>query len=364
MAVADLVRRWAADAPAPIFVARGGGADLVPVELAADPRLRLVPTPRHASVLVAAGRFPGPMGVALDRVHDQMGAPCRTVWWTADPEAERPAALRDAELVTGIDPTAAIGDAHRRAVAGGDRDEDVYPDVPPHLFEGRGDTGHGGEGMMGGVPWGRPMAMTASDRDGLALDQQEVTWGPFLVGLPTGVQVRTLLQGGLAQEVEVAMLGLGAGPALDEAGSVGARRPLQWLAEVLRLSGLDALGTRAARLARDARDARDQGTGPDGLDGSARARATLVRRVRRSGLAASWVGLAPLNGRDARQRLELALSAILAGEARPSPTADADLSPGDVGALLVGLSWTDAVAALASLDLRTDARRVDAPAAP
>ncbi|MGI8757392.1 MAG: hypothetical protein ACR2MB_16360, partial [Acidimicrobiales bacterium] len=208
------MRRLAADAPATVFVARGGGADLLPVELAADPRLRLVPTPRHATVLLAAGRFDGPMGVALDRVHDQMGRPSGTLWWTADADGKRPAALADAQVVTGTDPVERILAAHRRAVVEGIREPDVFPDVPPNPFEGRGDTGHGGEGMMGGVPWGRPMAMTADDRDGLQLDQQEVTWGPFLVGLPTGVQVRTRLQGSLVQAVEVSVLDLGEGPTL------------------------------------------------------------------------------------------------------------------------------------------------------
>lgn len=363
MAIADRLRHWAASAPATVFVARGGGADLLPVEVAADLRVRLVPTPRHATVLLAAGRFGGPMGVALDRVHDQMGSPSRTLWWTADPNVGCPVALSGAAVMTGLDPVEAILAAHHLAVVEGGRDADALPDAPPNRFEGRGDTGHGGEGMMGGVPWGRPMAMTGADRDGLQLDEHEIAWGPFLVGLPTGVQVRTRLQGGLVQAAEVSVLDLGEGPVLGDGPDVdGARRHLQWLAEVLRLVGLDALAARAARLAR----ATCTVTQGDPILG--RELAGLVRRVRRSGLPASWDGLAPVDGCDARQRLELGLESVLAGpggSAGPGPAVSwGDRTLADVGALLVGLTWTDAVAALASLHLRPDAHAPLATVAP
>ncbi|MDQ6728342.1 MAG: hypothetical protein M3066_19595, partial [Actinomycetota bacterium] len=263
-----VLRRMAATAPAPVFVARGGGAGLLPLELAADPRVTLVASPRHASVLLAAGRFPGAMGEALGRVHDQLLRARITVWWTADADAGRPAALPAASVVTGADPVDAVLSAHRNTVLGDAGAEDaVGADEPPNPFEGRGDYGQGGEGMMGGVPFGRPMAMTGDDRDGLALDRLTVTFGPFLPGFGNGLRLRAVLQGGVVQEAEVELLDLGTGPwlpGLDPDDHV--RHDLRWLAEALRLGGLPALGCRSAMLAR---------TGP-----GAPVLAGLARRVR------------------------------------------------------------------------------------
>ncbi len=227
MAVSRL-RRVAANAPVPVFVARGGGSGLLPLELAADERLHLVATPRHASVLLAVGRFPGALGAALDRVHDQMPHPRGAVWWTADATGERPAALRPATVVAGGNAgVAETAVGVHRALLLGERVSapDVGEDRPPHAFEGRGDYGQGGEGMMGGVPYGRPMAMTADDRDGLSLDQVSGTFGPFLFGLPNGLQVEAALQGGIVQDARLVALDLGDGPRLDRGRGAGRLTP-------------------------------------------------------------------------------------------------------------------------------------------
>src|SRR3546814_14512508 len=58
--------------------------------------------------------------------------------------------------------------------------------------------------MMGGKPYGRPMAMTEDDRrDGLALDAYSATFGPFLPVFPPGLQLSLTLQGDVVQSAEV-----------------------------------------------------------------------------------------------------------------------------------------------------------------
>jgi hypothetical protein len=321
-----------------VFVARGGGSGDLPIELAADPTLRLVSSPRHATVLLAAGRFPGALGAALDRVHDQLPHPRRTVWWTADATIGRAACAHDAIAVDTPEPTAvvaALRAAHREAVSG--RSEpDVGADEPPNPFDGRGDHGQGGEGMMGGVPYGRPMAMTGPDRDGLMLDRLPVLLGPFLPGLPNGLQVRALLQGSVVQHAVPEVLDLGDGPPLDDAARTPNDRvrlvhDLRWLAEALRLGGLHALSSRAAALARDG------GRERDSVD-------SLARRVRRSGLPRAWRGVGTIDGVDARARLELRLTTP--GTERPTT-----LALDRLGDALEGSTWDDALVTICSLDL-------------
>jgi hypothetical protein len=330
-----LLRRLAAGAPAPVVVARGGGAGLRPVELAADPRVRLVDSPRHATVLVAAGRFPDELGAALDRLHDQLPAPRAVVWWTAAAGGRPPPSLVHAEVVEGgaAAVVAAVRALHEGVVLDGTSTPDVAPDRPPNPYEGRGDHGQGGEGMMGGVPFGRPMAMTGDDRDGLALDQLSVSWGPYLVGMPTGVGVQVVLQGDVVQHAEVHLLDQGSGPDLDdlvalEADVRRARHDLRWLAEGLHLAGLSALSARAAACSLRPDDA---------------ARRRLVRAVRRSGLLRTWSGVAVLDGRDAARRLADRLDP-------PGDRDRADVDPDRLASAIVGLPWAEARVVLWSVE--------------
>src|SRR3546814_18792006 len=58
--------------------------------------------------------------------------------------------------------------------------------------------------MMGGKPYGRPMAMTDEDlRDGLALDAYTACFGPFLSVLPPGLLLELTLQGDVIQSAKV-----------------------------------------------------------------------------------------------------------------------------------------------------------------
>src|SRR3546814_5404812 len=102
-------------------------------------------------------------------LHDALpiSHPRATLWWRTEPRDGFPCAASldgDAahavaslwqQLVTGMRPS----------------EDDLLPDEPPAPWRGKGDHGQGGEGMMGGKPYGRPMAMTEGDRrDGLARD--------------------------------------------------------------------------------------------------------------------------------------------------------------------------------------------------
>lgn len=422
--IAGPLRHLAAGAPVPVFVARGLGAGLAPVEVATGAGIDPVLSPRLATVLLAVGRFPGELGGALARVHDQLPHPRGAVWWAPPGHGEAPpAALRaaavchDAEAV----PPALVA-VHRGAVGGeGDR-ADVLTDAPPQPFAGRGDHGQGGEGMMGGVPYGRPMAMTADDRDGLALDRLAFAAGPFLAGLPPAVAVDLALQGEVVQLAALRRLAAEPGPATDpvldlyarattETVDVSrlerarARHHLRWLAETCRLAGLPALARRVAALAATA-DAVE----PEAVDG-------LGRALRRSGLLARWsrvgrlrmgsraltgagaraAGLArdaraghpayhrlgfrpvPARGVDARARVEhrvaearqavdLARRAAAHGlEHHPGQPLEPPGGPAGTGVDLdavagavVGMDWSDALVTIWSLELPTDAAAVPA----
>ena len=78
----------------------------------------------------------------------------------------------------------------------------LLPDEPPAPWRGRGDHGQGGEGMMGGTPYGRPMAMTMEDPDQLALDDVPTALGPHFVGLPSGLYLSLRIQGDRVRQCE------------------------------------------------------------------------------------------------------------------------------------------------------------------
>jgi hypothetical protein len=154
--------------------------------------------------------------------------------------------------------------AMQRAVLQGPSEAEpiLLPDEPPAPFEGRGDHGQGGEGMMGGTPYGRPMAMSADDRrDGLALDPLAFSIGPFFPGLPPGLVLELTLQGDLVQQCRVKAppyperFGAPFAAALAHPMPIAAlelaraEHHLQRLAEVLRQAGMTALGRRLLRSA-------------------------------------------------------------------------------------------------------------------
>lgn len=338
--------------PVPVAAAIGVGAWGAVQELRARSELRLVTTPRHATVLLVAGEVPEEHRGALDRVHDQLPHPRAVVLWTAGPSTSPAHGLAvegDADAVV-----AAVVEAHRRVTMDpSSSTPDRLPDVEPNEWQGVGPFGQGGEGMMGGTPYGRAMAMTGDDRDGLALDQLHLTLGPFLDPLPPGVVLDVTLQGEVLQEVGLRPPPVGAGSLrlADDLGEDDAlartRRGLRWLAHALHVHGLDADAARAARLAGGCRP---------GVD-LVRPYRALRRRLRWTGLWWSLRGVGVIDGAgDAASRWAARLDQIGAGLAGdPVGASPSSVIPqGGLPVVLVGMTLTDALTTLVSLDLTVE----------
>lgn len=293
MAVTRWLRRFAAAAPVPTFllqgVAAGPPGDAEALRL--DPRLAIVDSPRHATVLLVAGDLPGPLQRPAALAHDALPHPRATVWWGEHRSDAVPAVPVTRRVAAAADVVSVAQAAHRSLlVEGGPSEAAWLTDSTRQPWRGVGPHGHGGSGMTGGTPYGRPLADRADDlRDGLKLDLLPVTVGPFFPSFPTGLTLRVGLQGDLVQDVEVLPNPFLTGstlpaPARGEVFWRAATEPvrvaelevarlrshLSWLAGGLRLVGLRALGQRALALAV---------AEPERVIAHARAIATLVERL-------------------------------------------------------------------------------------
>lgn len=284
--------RLAARGPVNVFSALGVRGEKAFYRLGPDPRVRLVDSPRHASLLLVAGGVPPNMHEALRRVHDQLPAPFTTLWYRSEPLLE----LRQADVVK-VDSLEALPDAlvdaHRKTLVGefGVAPR-LLPDEPPNPWQGLGDDGHGGEGMMGGVPYGRPMAMPPTEdlRDGLALDILTFRLGPFFPLWPAGLAAEVTLQGDIVQQLSVQSppFPRPLAPAFFEARERAvaiatlerkrARYHLRALFHALHLAGLEGLALDALRLAETCESAQISALGK-------RFRA-LTKRLKRRGFFA------------------------------------------------------------------------------
>ncbi len=191
--------------PATVFPALGMHGEEALYRLAREPGITLVDTPRHATILLVAGGVPPHFHDSLRRVHDQLPAPFAALWYRSEPllELQQPGSGKMDDLAALPD---TIMDTCRRLMAGEqDTASRLLSDTPPHPWQGLGDDGHGGEGMMGGVPYGRPMAMppTPDLRDGLALDILTFRLGPFFPLWPAGLEAEVTLQGDIVQQFSV-----------------------------------------------------------------------------------------------------------------------------------------------------------------
>jgi hypothetical protein len=285
------LNRLAAKAPVPVYPAIG--PDCLPAveALLRRPGLLRVDTPRHAGVLLVAGDIPEAARAGLDRVHDQVPQPRASFVWdgTGDPLPR----LREVWQSLWADEVAGAPDR--------------LPDQPPNEWKGKGDRGTGGKGMMGGVPYGRPMAMPDDDiRDGLQLDAYTARVGPFASMWPPGFKAEITLQGDVIVDFAPKAAPFAQPDTADAPGLRAAR--------MLRLLGLPLQADRAA-------------------EGKALRALWAVGAVPK--------GLGALDGAgDARTRLR----AALAGESGP------DAAPG-LRESLLGLEWSEAALVLASLPL-------------
>jgi len=252
--------------------------------------LRLVDTPRAATILLIAGDVAEAHREALARTHDVLPHPRATVaWGVSDPLAGLGSTTTSTHLEA--DPVATLRPLFRDLVTGRRPSEPpLLPALEPVEWRGIGPYGQGGSGMTGGTPYGRPMAELGPDRDGLRLDVLPMSLGPFFPPLP-GLVLDLTTAGDVVIEAAVVEGAQGRPPVaasawtsspfvaalrepvpIAELEMARARDHLRWLADALIAQGLPALGLRALRLAHDVRP----GEG-------ARIRA-FVGRLRRTGL--------------------------------------------------------------------------------
>lgn len=289
----SILERIVALAPCPVFVIAGDGGRQAIRRLFLDPRLDVAWSPRHASVLLVVGRLRSGLVEAARHVHDQIAAPRGTVVWGGKEKAPFADPVRiDADE----DPVPALLDLHRALLVGARESAVVLGATDnPVEWRGVGPHGQGGKGMMGGVPYGRPMAMTDDDvRDGLALDALSVPLGPFLPWMPPGLRLDVTLQGDVVQDVErtrtdyvtpdlreVFVRAQSEAVAVAALELARARHHLEVTAELLRLHHLDGFALRALKLARRAR--------PEAADDVRRLSQTLSR-TRALGIGTRGVG--------------------------------------------------------------------------
>lgn len=255
------LQRLAARASVPVFPVLGMRGEEARRLLTLTPGIELVDSPRHASVLLVAGGVPPDLFESLRRVHDQLPQPFTTLWFQSEPLPD----LKNDRRVDALEALpAALTAAHRELMSGQRASSPrLLPDVPPHPWEGLGDDGHGGEGMMGGTPYGRPMAMNMADdiRDGLTLDSLTFRLGPFYPALPAGMAAEVTLQGDLIQtwKTKLAPFPLTLDTVfytarrepvpIAELELARARHALHRLFQGLRIAGLELAALQALRLA-------------------------------------------------------------------------------------------------------------------
>jgi hypothetical protein len=268
MGLSEAIGRFAAGAPIPVFAVAGPGAREAIQDLRLRPELRLLDTPRPASILLIAGSIPDGFELPLARLHDTMAHPRATILWTGG-GAWRPVLPGVAQpAVVGADPVGAAVAIYRDLVSGRRPSEPpILPDVDPVAWRGVGPYGQGGSGMTGGAPYGRPLAELAPDPDGLRLDVLPVAVGPFFPRFPAGLVLDVRFSGDLVLDATVAepspddadlpvraglrpfLRALSEPVAIAELEVARARDHLRWLSDALIASGLTALGLRALRLA-------------------------------------------------------------------------------------------------------------------
>lgn len=323
-----LLRSLASAAPPRVFPVTGRDRQRSVDNLFAGGLLHSALSIRHANLLLVAGEIRPADIPELQRLHDQMPHPRATVWWRSSRLGGMPEGVSVGDQE---EPAEALQRLHADLMREERESEaDLLPDEPPNEWRGKGDHGQGGKGMMGGTPYGRPMAMTADDlRDGLSLDAYTACFGPFLPIWPPGLMLKLTLQGDVIQSASVERPPL---PQQDE----GVSAALQSIARLLRI--LDLHGPSAASLA--AARKLDQGESCEP--------GRLKRRILWSGaLQAIPPGLGCVYGEDVRQRFRRWMGEAFARKRADTPSPRQDTS---LDRLLPGLEWNEAALVLNSFN--------------
>lgn len=272
----------------PIFPIAGAGGGEAAQSLRLDRRARVVDTPRSADLFLVMGELAADLVRPVAALHDLMSQPRATLWCPMGaPSARWKRLFPD---ITILEDDANVMDEaarlHSRLIRGELASERAaLPDHDPNPWRGVGPYGQGGKGMTGGVPYGRPMAGRAPDRDGLDLDALELRVGPFFPALPAGLILRVSLQGDVVQhatvkpgpyrkmrpraETSVFRRAVTESVPIRQIELARASHHLRWLADTLRVHGLHALGLRILSLAR--------GLAPGDLESVERIRRLLGR---------------------------------------------------------------------------------------
>ncbi len=213
----NLVARFAARAKVPVFCLPGHGGRQACRELRLDSRIRLVNSPRHAAILLLAGTMPSELKPAIRHMHDQLPEPRGVLLWNSDSGASAFERSTIIESQGGYPPADAIVALFRNLLWERQPSTPLFgPPQNPVSWQGKGDYGQGGKGMMMGKPYGRRMGMTDEDiRDGLQLGSTMVSLGPFLPWMPPGLRFMVTLQGDVIQQLKCKAPDM-PGPDLDE----------------------------------------------------------------------------------------------------------------------------------------------------
>lgn len=406
------ITRLATKAPVPVYPVFGANARDWVQDLELGGQVTLVDSPRHARLLLVAGEISPDDEDALRQIHDQVPAPMATVWIDSKPFVELSSvvveASRDDQISTIAKKT------YLDLVTGQHPGEPcLCANEPPAPWEDLGDDGHGGEGMMGGKPFGRPMAMPTEDiRDGLQLDPMDFTLGPFWPNLPPGLCAKVSLHGDVVATFEVVSKpypvdlhdiftqAIARPVSIAELELARARYHLRQLCRALRLSGLTALSRKVLQrlttlepggsvedlmthlrrvgffLSAGATTGILTSDQLNELDGPGACASETYRDARQDDPAYQQLGFTPVvppgndcSGRwqhwlkEANQALDLAARAsekslnTTAGHAIASPRGKLTKAHRPTDAthvleeLLPGLEWSEAIATIASLDL-------------
>lgn len=153
-------------------------------------------TPRDADLLLLCGEIPASWRTEVETLFETMGLPRAVLWLQPAAPAPTlnvlPLKLRLEEQAIGRFDSARFA---RSLLADRVARQALLPNEAPAPWQGVGPYGQGGEGMMGGKPYGRPMAMTADDPDQLMLDDVPTHLGPFLPYWPAGLGLTLRMQG-------------------------------------------------------------------------------------------------------------------------------------------------------------------------
>lgn len=325
----------ASRAPARVFVLQGLDSPADVDALRLRNAVQILDSPRSAMVLLVAGHLPPSLNEAALRAHDALAHPRATVWWTGTPSLPS-SPFPNATVVVPAEGEAdmlgqlasVLVQVHQDLLCGARESEPaLLADEDPAPWRGVGPFGQGGAGMTGGVPYGRPMAGRATDRDGLELDELPVRVGPFFSPFPPGLVLDVRLQGDVIQDAVVpGNVYFGSGAARD-AGAIPAlhsvpipiaslersraRHHLRWLAHALRVQGLDALARRSLALAASLNHGVPPGARADVL-----AFARLLERTRALAWATAGVGVTAADLLADRGLGPVARAAGLAEDAR------------------------------------------------